>query len=75
MSDLEWHGEKAYATCPVCHKLVHVNKPLGTLHFCLSACERAGRHLGIMTRRVGPFWSRRTETFCEKCHRIISTEK
>jgi hypothetical protein len=68
MSAIEWHGEKAYARCDRCRKLVQVNKKVfGSTHLCKSDCELAGRHLGLQTRRVGPFWNRKTEPYCSVC--------
>lgn len=63
--DVVWHGRSAYASCPTCGKSVRLNKPIaGSAHLCLSACQKAGRHLDVRTRRRGPFWRRRTETYC-----------
>jgi hypothetical protein len=68
---LEWHAGKAYARCLTCGKLVQANKPLfGDLHFCLTECEQARRHLDQRTRRRGPIWKRRTETFCGRCGEV-----
>lgn len=68
---IQWHGEKAYATCTACGRLVQLNKTLfGDLHICATACEQVGRHLDVQTRRCGPFWARRTETFCAKCDEV-----
>jgi len=68
VSAVEWHGDKAFNTCADCGKLVQINKSIfGSLHLCISDCEKAGRHLDIQTRRRGPFWARRTETYCARC--------
>lgn len=65
---VEWHDGKAYARCPDCGKLVQVNKTLfGSLHLCISECQKARRHLDVQTRQRGPFWNRRTETYCAEC--------
>lgn len=75
-SDVEWHGDKGYGRCDVCHKHVQINKRLfGGLHLCLTKCEQAGKHLEVKTRRRGPFWNRRTETYCKRDMIIITVTK
>jgi hypothetical protein len=55
-----------YAFCYDCRQLVQIDKKvLGSLHFCLTDCERYG-HL-LQERRRG-FWQRRTVQWCSRCH-------
>ena len=68
---VEWHGDKAYARCADCGKVVQVNKRLGSLHVCVTPCEKAGRHLDVRERQRGPFWNRRTELYCARCERVV----
>lgn len=54
--------------CDRCGKPVRLKAWLGTWHLCATDCEVAGRHLGVVERRRGPLWRRRTEYDCERCH-------
>jgi hypothetical protein len=43
-SEIEWHGDKAYAVCQECGKLVRINKSIfGSVHFCVDPGEEDGR--------------------------------
>jgi len=60
--------------CADCGDLVRINKPiLGSLHICVTECERRGHHSGpyFELRRVGPFWNRRNQYRCWDCHEIV----
>ncbi len=64
-------GRRAYRTCLDCGKPVRVNKPVvGSVHVCVTDCEKAGLHLAVEDRRAGPFWARRTDRVCTACGAI-----
>ena len=68
----EWHGARHYTTCPYCGKDVQTNKSiLGGLHICASVCDRAGKHIDVVTRRRGLLRKRHTERYCKSCHTVI----
>ncbi len=65
---IEWHDGKPYGICQDCRKPVRVNKPLfGSLHVCLTECEKAERHFDVETVTVGPFWKRKNVRQCRSC--------
>lgn len=59
-------GAKEYARCHQCGQLVQTNKLLGTLHFCINDCERAGDHLAVREEIRGR-WRKRTWKVCDAC--------
>jgi len=69
----EWHGEKAYQRCPDCRQSVQVNKTLfGSLHFCVTECEKRGRHSASTTAKmVGWLWDRHIEHRCVDCGQVV----
>lgn len=69
----EWHGEKAYRRCPDCRQLIQVNKTLfGSLHFCVTECEKRGHHsAATSTEVVGWWWDRRIEHKCLDCGQVV----
>lgn len=62
-------GGKIYDRCQGCGALVQLNKPIiGGLHFCASACERAGEHLDVQQVTRGLIF-KRTYLVCRSCGR------
>jgi hypothetical protein len=57
------------STCPDCHKLVRFKPVVGTMHVCISSCQKAGRHLDPVVEKVGPPWRRRRQIRCRTCNR------
>jgi hypothetical protein len=68
--------ETAYLVCADCRSLVRIDKPIfGSLHVCVTRCEKRGHHGVGQPRRVGPFWARRDEVRCTDCHDIVCYPK
>lgn len=63
-------GGKVIAVCTRCGKPVQLNKRLaGSMHFCVSDCEIAGKHLALREEVRGALWWKRTWAVCDTCHR------
>jgi hypothetical protein len=63
-------GGKALATCERCGKVVQLNKALlGGLHFCVSDCVVAGKHLALREEVRGHLWWKRQWLVCDECKR------
>lgn len=61
-------GGKVIAVCPRCGKPVQLNKRLfGGLHFCVSDCDIAGKHLALRKEVRGYLWWKRTWAVCDTC--------
>jgi hypothetical protein len=61
-------GGRVLAQCAQCGAWVQLNKLFGGLHFCISDCEKAGRHLGPVTERKRGLL-RRKWLKCQACGR------
>lgn len=63
-------GGKVIAFCPRCGKPVQLNKRLlGGLHFCVSDCQLAGKHLAERVEVRGHLWWKKEWAVCDTCHR------
>lgn len=62
-------GGKVIAFCGQCGKPVQLNKLIGSLHFCVSDCERAGKHLALREEVRGHLWWKRAWRVCDECGR------
>jgi hypothetical protein len=60
---------KVFERCSRCRKVVQMNKLFGGLHFCVSDCEMAGKHLAVREEIRGSLWWKRTWLVCDRCHR------
>jgi len=70
--DIEWHGDKAYARCWNCDRLVRLNKLMfGSAHICATPCEARGRHVGPIETTTHRFLWRRWKTLtCTACLQV-----
>jgi hypothetical protein len=60
-------GGKVLDTCGKCGKYVQINKRLGgSLHFCITDCQKVGRHLDVREETRGWLW-KRAWVVCRRC--------